>query len=125
MFVTNELKLPTSHPDDFIVYTGVDHPLYEEINLVLRLHRPISFEKADELFPIMEEDNICTDFLNNEHANAYYHGLYKLYKSYDIIMAIEYQHQKDEIQQIMAKVGRSSCKDRLVSRRSHQQRKRR
>lgn len=111
--------------DDFIVYMGVVDPLYEEINRMLKMRTPISLEQADEIFPLMEADNILTEYLNNEHANAYFHGLYKKYKPYDIIMAIEYQHQKDDIQQIMAQNGRKGCKDRLVARRSHQQRKRR
>ena len=111
--------------DDFIVYMGVVDPLYEEINRMLKMRTPISLEQADEIFPLMEADNILTEYLNNEHANAYFHGLYKKYKPYDIIMAIEYQHQKDDIQQIMTQIGRKGCKDRLVARRSHQQRKRR
>ena len=111
--------------DDFIVYMGVVDPLYEEINRMLKMRTPISLEQADEIFPLMEADNILTEYLNNEHANAYFHGLYKKYKPYDIIMAIEYQHQKDDIQQIISSVGRKGCKDRLVARRSHQQRKRR
>ena len=125
MLFPTEITLPEHDPEDFFIFTGLIHPLYEEINRHLKMRPAISLVKADELFPQMELEGILVDFLNNEHANAYYHGLYKRYTPYEIIMAIEYQHQKDDLQNLASQLARQGCKDRLISRRSNQQRKRR
>ena len=119
----NGLVTPPDTTDDFIVYNGILNPLYEEINTRIRQHPRIREDLLEEVEIQMQQAGILTEFLTVDHINAFYIGLYKDYDPYTIIMAIEYEHQKSDqyIQHCLD--SRAPCRDRMVKRRKHQQKR--
>lgn len=115
--------IPDDLDDDFVVFTGEINPLYEDINLRLKMRPRIPLVMADTVRPRMSQSGILTDYLNIEHMNAYFHGLYDHFSPYDIIMAIEYQHQKEDLASFMHSLSRIPCRDRLEKRRKTQQKR--
>lgn len=115
--------IPDSSDEDFVVFTGDINPLYEDINLRLKMRPKITMAMAEAIRVRMENEGILTEYLNIEHINAYFHGLYKLFSAYDIIMAIEYQHQKSDVATFFQGLSRVPCRDRLERRRKTQQKR--